>query len=233
MNETYNRYSIQRLPEEERPRERLMRNGSEAMSTADLIAIILGSGTKGISVLQLAHEIVIRFGSLQKLSDATIPELCQIKGLGPAKAIQLKASFSLGIRASKQTIPPKYRIDHPVHAYQLVRDELEHENRELFVVILQDSKGCAICHEVISIGTLTNSLVHPREVFYPAIRHKAASIILIHNHPSGDPTPSKQDYEVTKTLIEVGKMIGIPVNDHLIIGEQGYVSLRQKGVSFN
>lgn len=226
-------YSIQRLPEHERPRERLLRHGAEAMSTAELIAIILGNGTKTMPVLQLAQEIVMRFGSLRRLAEASIEELCQIKGLGTAKAIQLKASLSLGMRAAKQTPSQKYRIENPTQAYHLVKDELEYEKRELFLVILQDIKGVVIGHQVVSIGTLSKTLVHPREVFYPAVRHKAASVILAHNHPSGDPTPSKEDFEITQKLIDVGRLMGIPVNDHLIVGEHSFISMRQQGFSFS
>ena len=225
-------YSIQHLPEEERPRERLMHSGAESLSTAELIAIILGSGSKTKPILQLAHEIVARFGSLQQLAEATLSELLEIKGIGLAKAIQLKAAFNLGMRASKQVVTPKYRIDHPLHAYYLLKDEMEHEKRELFVVILQDVKGFVICHEIVSIGSLSQTLVHPREVFYPAIRHKAASFIVAHNHPSGDPTPSPQDFELTKVLVQASALMSIPLHDHLIIGRQCYVSLRQQGFSF-
>lgn len=225
-------YSILCLPEEERPRERLYRHGAEAMSTAELIAIILGSGMKGKPVLQLAHELVAKFGSLKGLAEATVAELCQIKGLGAAKAIQLKAAFSLGIRLSKQEISPRYRIESPIHAYNLIKDELEKEKRELFVVILMDTKGYVIMHQVVAIGSLSQTIVHPREVFYPAIRHKAASLILAHNHPSGDPSPSREDYEVTEALTNVGKVMSIPVHDHLIIGSSTFVSLKQKGFPF-
>ncbi|MBA3721176.1 MAG: DNA repair protein RadC [Parachlamydiaceae bacterium] len=225
-------YSIQQLPLEDRPRERLMSNGAEAMSTIELIAIILGSGTKEIPVLQLAHQIVAQFGGLRELSEATISELCQVKGVGIAKAIQLKAAFNLGMRAARQVIPPKYRIEHPLHAYHLIKDELERETRELFVVILQDVKNYVITHEVVSIGSLSQTLVHPREVFYPAIRHKASSMIVAHNHPSGDPTPSPQDFEITKTLLEIGKLIAIPIHDHIIIGDQKFISMRQTGFKF-
>ncbi len=230
MNEP--NYSVLQLPEAERPRERLLRHGPESLSTTELIAILLGSGMRGMPVLQLSHELLTHFGTLRDLADATVEELCQIKGLGNAKALQLKAAFSLGMRASRPIAEPKYRIDNPVHAYHLVRDELVKEKRELFLVILIDTKGYVICHQVVAIGTLSNSLVHPREVFYPAIRHKASSMILIHNHPSGDPTPSPEDFDVTRNLIEVGKLMGIPVNDHLIIGESSYISLRQKGLKF-
>lgn len=225
-------YSIRNLPEEERPRERLHRFGAESMSTAELIAILLGSGIKGRPVLQLAHEIIAHFGSLQALSDATVAELCQIKGLGLAKALQLKAAFNIGARLSKQVLSPKYRIEHPVHAYHLVKDDLSQEKREFFVVILLDTKGFVIAQEVVSIGTLSETLIHPREVFYPAIRHKAASLVLVHNHPSGDPTPSKEDYEITEVLAQAGNMMSIPVRDHLIIGSESYESLRQKGFPF-
>ena len=233
MLSNYNPYSVQHLPVTERPRERMMRFGPESLSAAELIAIILGSGTKSMPVLQLAQEILIRFGSLSRLADATIEELCQIKGVGLAKAIQLRATFNLGIRASKNAILPKIKIDHPSQVYQLVKDELQHEKREHFIVILLDIKGCVICHQVVAIGTLSNALVHPREVFYPAIRHKAANLILVHNHPSGDLTPSPQDYEVTRQLIEVGQIMGMPISDHLIISERGFLSMRQQGVNFN
>lgn len=226
-------YSIQELPEEERPRERLVRFGAESLSTAELIAIILGSGSKSKPILQLAYEIVSRFNGLRQLSEATLPELLEIKGIGLAKAIQLKAAFNLGMRASKQVISSKYRIEHPSHAYHLLKEEMENEKRELFVVIFQDIKGYVICYEIISIGTLSQTLVHPREVFYPAIRHKAASLIVAHNHPSGDPTPSPQDFELTKVLVEASALLSIPLHDHLIIGNQGYVSMRQQGICFS
>lgn len=226
------KYTIQNIPEEERPRERLVQHGAESLSSVELVAIVLGSGTKTKPVLELAQEMISHFGSLRALAEATLAELCEIKGVGIAKATQLKASFSLGIRASRQTLKPKYRIDNPNHAYNLVREEMENEKRELFVVILQDTKGFVICHEVVSVGTLSSALVHPREVFYPAIRHKAASVILAHNHPSGDYSPSSEDYDITNSLIDVGTLMNIPVYDHLIIGQGGYTSLRQRGVKF-
>lgn len=224
-------YSMQHIPQEERPRERLVQYGPEYLSITELIAIVLGSGTKTKPVLTLAQEIVARFGDIHQLSNATISELCQVKGVGPAKAIQLKAAFSLGLRASRQTIGSRYRIENPQQAYQLIRDDLENQVREIFMVILQDTKGYVITQEIISIGDLSNVLVHPREVFYPAIRHKAAGMILAHNHPSGDPTPSPQDREITTKLIQVGQLVGIPVQDHLIVGKGRYLSLREEKVN--
>lgn len=225
-------YSIYDLPKEERPRERLVRHGSESLSTSELIALILGSGSKSKPVLQLAQEILVKFGSLRHLTEATLPEILEIKGIGLAKALQLKAALSLGLRASKFIAVPKYRIDNPLHAYHLIKDEIELENREHFIVILQDAKGFVICHEVVSIGTLSQTMVHPREVFYPAIRHKASSLIVAHNHPSGDPTPSPQDIHLTKSLLQASQLIGIPLHDHLIIGHDCYTSLRQRGGIF-
>jgi len=221
-------FTMRDLPAEERPREKLLKNQSESLSIIELIAIVLGSGTKERPVLQLAQEIVAHFGSLQNLSRATVQELCQIKGIGPAKAIQLMAAFNLGIRLSKELVPERVRVAHPIHAYRLVKDEIEDETREHLIVILLDVKGYVITHQQISVGTLTQSLVHPREVFYPAIRHKAASIVLAHNHPSGDPTPSQQDITVTKELVEAGKLMGIAVQDHIIVGKGRYISMRQE-----
>lgn len=232
MNDATASCSILDLPVEERPRERLAARGAESLSIAELIAIILGSGTKETPVMHLAQHLIAKFGSLQHLAEATLEELCQVKGIGKAKAIQLRAAFNLGVRLSKQIIGAKHKIDHPEQAYRLVKDEIAAEKREIFLIIMLDVKGGVIGQQVISIGTLTETPVHPREVFYPAIRHKAVSIILAHNHPSGDLTPSKQDIDLTRKLIEAGKLIGIPVNDHLIISTHGYLSLRQNGGVF-
>lgn len=220
---------LQHIPEADRPRERLWRSGPEVLSAAELLAVLLGSGTQAMPVLQLAHEILKRFGNLAKLADATLEELCQIPGIGQAKAIQLKACFALGARAARQERNPKTRIEFPSQAYALVRPLLENEKRELLLGILLDLRKRVIALPLISAGTLSQTLIHPREIFYLAIRHKAASLILAHNHPSGDPTPSPQDREITKTLVEAGQLMGIPVTDHLILGEGRYVSMRQMG----
>lgn len=225
-------YTILSLPLEERPRERLLNYGCAAISTTELIAIILGSGMKGKSVLEVAQELLVQFGGLKGLAEASVEELCQVKGLGQTKALQLKAAFSLGVKAAGQLQTPRYRIQSPLHVYNLVKDLFEQEKRELFAILMLDVRGCVIGQEVVSVGTLSDAIVHPREVFYPAIRRKAASIIITHNHPSGDCTPSNNDYTLTKTLVEAGKIIGIPVQDHLIVSTTQYCSLREKGVSF-
>jgi len=233
MNDSEISYSIQTLPEVDRPRERLLRHGAEALSAVELIAIVLGSGTKGAPVLQLSQALITRFGSLVLLSQATVEELCQVKGIGSAKAIQLRAAFSIGMRLNRHDVGPKFKVESPLHVYQLVRDELENEKRELFMIVMLDAKACLISHYTVAIGTLTESAVHPREVFYPAIRHKAVSLILVHNHPSGDLTPSGRDIVLTQQLVETGATIGIPVNDHIIVGDNGYHSMRQHGEVFN
>ncbi len=224
---------IHMLPESDRPRERLRRHGAEAISTAELLAIILGSGIKGKSVLELSQDIMTQFGSLEMLAQATLAELSTIKGLGPAKALQLLAAINLGKRLARQQPVERQKIGSPAQAYAAVCDDLVDQKRELFLVVLLDTKGCKICNETVSVGTLSRTLVHPREVFYPAIRHKAARIILAHNHPSGDPTPSYEDVTVTRELIAAGKMMGIPVSDHIIVGKNNFTSLRQNGENFD
>ena len=152
----------------------------------------------------------------------------EIKGIGLTKAIQLKAAFNLGMRASKQVVTPKYRIEHPLHAYYLLKEELENEKRELFVVILQDVKGYVICHEVVSIGTLSQTLVHPREVFKVAMLSNASKIICFHNHPSGNLKCSKEDENITNRLKECGEILGIELVDHIIIGDNDtYFSFKE------
>ncbi len=225
-------YSIQQMPPEERPRERLVKSGPESLSSAELIAILLGSGTKSKSVMQLAEELLVAFGSLNKLAQATLAELIEVKGIGLVKAIQLQAAFRLGVKASKQVSTLRYKINHPKQVYTLLKDEIENESREHFIIVLLDSKSYLITHEIISIGTLSQTLVHPREVFYPAIRNKAASLLAVHNHPSGDPTPSKEDLKLTEILVDASHLIGIPLRDHLIIGKDRFISLREQGFSF-
>lgn len=221
---------IKRLPVEERPRERLEAYGELTLSNTELIAVILGSGTKGKSVLSLSQELLGKFGSLTALAEAGLNDLCTIKGLGKAKAIQLKAALGLGQRLAREGALPKNPISTPEQAYFWIRDRIAYQKREIFGVILQDVRGNALKWEEISVGTLTQTLVHPREVFSPAIQHRAASLILAHNHPSGDPTPSSQDIILTRTLVQASLMLGIPINDHIIVSSSGFVSLKQEGI---
>lgn len=221
---------IKNLPVDERPRERLEKQGESALSTAELLAVILGSGTKGKSVLALAQELLSHFESLAALAEASVADLCQIKGLGLAKAIQLKAALGLGLRLTYENTAPKCPLLTAEQAYAWVRNLIVHHRKEVFGVILQDVRGNALRWEEVSVGTLTQTLVHPREVFYPAIHHRAASLILAHNHPSGDPTPSPQDIYLTQQLVKASRLVGIPINDHIIISHSGFVSLKEKGI---
>jgi len=219
--------NLHNIPLEERPRERLIRHGVEALSLAELLAILLVTGTQGKSVLALAHEILAKFGTIEGLLEASISELCEIKGVGKAKAIQLKAAFGIALKTSSRSVAntPITSYD----AYTLVKDDLSRQKQERLVVILKDVKGRLITHETISVGTLSEVLVHPREVFYPAVRHKASSFILAHNHPSGDPTPSSADLELTRHLMKSSRIMGIGLEDHLIIGSDRFVSLKEAG----
>lgn len=219
------------LLEHEMPRERLLHCGASDLTTAELLAVILGSGTKGQCVLDLAATIQSQYDTLEQLAEATVAELCAIKGLGRAKALQLHAALALSQRMSRQA-PSKQPISQSIQAYEWLKERLEGKPREVFAALLQDVRGRALRLETVSIGTLSQALVHPREVFHAAIRHHAASIILAHNHPSGDPTPSPQDIRLTRMLVEAGSLLGIPIRDHLVIGSGCYVSMRDEGLAF-
>jgi DNA repair protein RadC len=221
------------MPEEERPRERFIRCGPEALSTTELLAILFGSGTKSQPVLQLAQSLLSHFGSLEAIAEASHAELCQVKGIGQSKALQLKAAITLGLRACRMQTSLRCKIENPTHAYHFLKESLENEKREVCIVLLQDQKGYVLSQHTVAVGALDSASFQPREIFYPAIRHCAASFILAHNHPSGDPTPSAEDIETTKALIAASKIIAIALNDHIIIGKEGFISLRQQGlVSF-
>ncbi len=226
-------YQIQQLPLADRPRERLLQHGAEALAATELLAIIMGNGTKGKSVLQLSQELLMYFGSLQRLAEASIEELRSFKGIGYAKAIQVKAALALASKLSRQDKGVAYQIRHPIHAYQLLKEKMLDLKQEHFVTILLNTKAHVIQTETISIGTLSQTLVHPRDVFLSAIKHCACSIIVAHNHPSGDPTPSQDDLDITQQLIEAGKILNIPINDHIIIGRDSYHSLREHSNLFS
>lgn len=223
------RDGLKSLPAEERPRERMLKYGVDALSVAELIAIVLGSGTQGKSVLKLSREILQRFGDIEKLLDASIVELMEFKGIGRAKAIQLKAVLGIALKCRKPRDLHKYIISSARHAYDLAQAEIAHIPQEVLLVILRDVRRKLLHLEKVAIGTLSQVLVHPREVFYPAVRYKAHSLIIAHNHPSGDPTPSNADLELTKGLMQAGGVMGIRFDDHLIVCRDSFVSLREMG----
>lgn len=219
--------SLKFIPSEERPRERLARFGTSVLSTIELLAILLGSGTQKRSVLQLAGDLLAHFKTLRALSTASIQELQEVKGIGVAKAIQLHAAFALSSR-KEEVIP--IVLDTPEKVYALIRHELECLPTEVLLVLLRDIRYQCIHREILAKGTLTELLTHPREIFHLAIKHRAHSLVIAHNHPSGDPTPSSRDLAMTERLVEVGKVMGIPLADHLIIGKGRFVSLSSLGL---
>ena len=224
--------SIKQWPEDERPRERLLKFGADGLSTAELLAIILKTGGRDKSAIALARELLMRFTALKEIEDASTAEFFTINGIGNAKIAQLKAAFELGRRlmqkeqtTAKQDCPFKNSRE----VYEYYRPRFFGLKKERFLCSLLDSKNRVFRETVVSEGTLTSSLVHPREVFRYAIKEAAASVLFIHNHPSGDPDPSRDDIEVTKRLVETGRVIGIHVIDHIVISDGKYVSLMEKG----
>jgi len=215
----------------ERPRERLLKLGTEALSAQEVLALILGRGTKGESVMITAQNLLKEFGNLKGIANASIEELTRIKGIGQAKAAQIKAAFELAKRS--ETTPDegiKPAIKSPEDAVRLVKKELKDKKKEHFLVLLLDTRNQYLGKEIVSIGSLDTSIVHPREVFKEAISASAASIIFIHNHPSGDPEPSEEDIKLTKRLVEVSEIIGIDVLDHIIVGNKKHLSLKARNL---
>lgn len=184
-----------------------------------------------MSVMKVAQTLLDTFGNINAISKATIAELDAIPGIGPAKAIQIKASFELSKRqelTKEENKEFNVNVESPKSAIELLRDKLQDYKKEHFKIIMLNSRNKVINIEDVSVGTLNTSLVHPREVFEPAIRHHSASVIIVHNHPSGDPEPSDDDLKMTKKLVESGKILSIEVVDHIIIGKDGYFSFKEK-----
>ncbi len=220
---------IKDFPQDERPRERLVSMGASSLSNHELIAILLRTGTKDESVLQLSNRILTHFEGLQLLQHASLDEMMNIKGIGPAKAIQIIAAIEIGKRIVQRKSSQRYTIHGPEDGANYVMEEMRVLSQEHFVCLYLNTKNQVLHKQTIFIGSLNSSIVHPREVFKEAFRRSAASLICIHNHPSGDPTPSREDIEVTKRLKECGFIIGIELLDHLIIGDRKYISLKEKG----
>ncbi|WP_265738332.1 RadC family protein [Pseudalkalibacillus salsuginis] len=221
--------TIRDFPLSERPRERMLKEGASVLSNQELLAIILRSGTKEESVLQLSHRLIQQFEGLNLLKDATIDELIAVRGIGNAKAVEILASLELGKRVNRLQIDERYIIRSPDDGAKYVMDEMRFLSQEHFVCIYLNTKNQVLHKQTVFIGSLNASIVHPREVYKEAMRRSAASIICFHNHPSGDPNPSREDIEVTQRLAECGKIIGIDLLDHIIIGDQKFVSLKEKG----
>ncbi len=221
---------MRELPPSDRPRERLSALGSRALSSVELLACLLGRGGSGESVLLVAQRLLARFGSLSNIAGVSIEELSQVRGVGPAKACQLKAACELSRRLELERTGPDGRpIEDIRSAARVARRYLAGRRREHFILLLLDSRHRIMRSVEISVGTLDMSVVHPRETFREAIAASAAAILLAHNHPSGDPAPSPEDLELTRRLTEAGRLLGIPVLDHLIVGRDRVLSLRANG----
>lgn len=240
-------FTVLDMPRAERPRERLLRLGPDALSAQELLAIIIGRGVSGISVMSIAQELLLRFGSIKAISEATIEELSGIKGMGAAKAAQLKACFELGKRQELEAEYPysDFDIKNPLTVANLIKNTIKDKQKEHFLLITLNTRNRVTGIINISIGTLNASLVHPREVFKEAMSRCASSVIIAHNHPSGDPNPSEEDINITRRLVDAGRVLGIEVLDHVILGkvsaksaltrkgavkEEDYCSLRERGL---
>jgi DNA repair protein RadC len=227
---TESHFTVRDLPRQERPRERLQRFGPEALSAQELLALIIGRGIPKKSVMSIAQELLAKFGNVKAISQATIEELSQIKGIGLAKAAQIKACFELGKREGLEAELKNFDIKDPESVVKAIRASIKEKAKEHFKLILLNPRNKIIGISTISIGTLNASLVHPREVFKDAIMHSAASVVLAHNHPSGDPEPSEDDLKITKKLVDSGKILGIEVLDHIVIGKNNFCSFKERGL---
>jgi len=226
------RPTIKDLPLDERPPERLVRAGEGALSTTELLAIILRTGMGGESVLDMAARLVSRYGGLPGLARASFAELQAEKGLGPAKTAQLKAALELGRRMLLASPDNRPVVRSPADVAQLMIAEMAHLEQEHFRALYLDTRNRLLGIETVYVGSLNASHIRVSEVFREAVKRNCAAIIVVHNHPSGDPTPSPEDVEVTRHLVEAGSLLDIEVLDHLIIGQQRFVSLRERGLGF-
>mgnify|MGYP001812825357 CR=1 FL=1 len=224
--------TIKALPTSERPRERLLEYGVGAISTAELLAIILRTGTRDENVILLSHRILARFGNLAGMVQASTAEMISEHGLGPAKVAQLKAALELGRRMLVESPEERPQIRSPADAANLVMTEMGLLEQEQLRVILLDTKNRVLATPTIYVGSLNTSLIRVGELFREAIRTNCASLIVLHNHPSGDPTPSPEDVAVTRQIVEAGKLLDVDVLDHLVIGRQRFVSLKERGLGF-
>ncbi|MEJ5313943.1 MULTISPECIES: DNA repair protein RadC [Anaerolinea] len=233
VKENNHAYRIRDIEETDRPRERLAELGSQALSNAELLAILLRVGMQGENAVQLGQRILKTLGGLHGLHRASFAELSSIKGVGIAKAAQLKAAIELGRRLAMMEPQERASITSPADAAELVRYEMSALLQEHLRVILLDTRNRVIKIEQLYIGSLNASTVRVAEIFRLAIQASAASLILVHNHPSGDPSPSPEDINLTRTVIQAGKMLDIGVLDHIIIGQNRWVSLKERGLDFS
>lgn len=225
---------IREMPREERPREKLLGRGPDALTNSELIAILLRTGRPGMNVVEVARELLARYKSLEGLSRCSVKELRQIKGIGPAKALELVAAFNLGKRFAQEE-PSQQKLDSPELIHELLGNEMRMLRTESLRVVLLDTRYRLMRIEPVSVGSVNESIAHPREIFRPAITYSAYAVIVVHNHPSGDPSPSQSDHSLTRRLAEAADLLQIKLLDHIIIGapadgNPGYFSFKEAGV---
>lgn len=217
------------VPKNERPRERLIQYGASHLSNQELLAILLASGTQKESVMDISNRVLMSFDGLKLMGEATIEELTDIKGIGAAKGVTLLAALEIGKRIHQYKPDEDYVIRSPEDGADYVMEEMRSLKQEHLVVLFLNTKNQVIHRKTIFVGSLNASIVHPREIYREAVKRSAASIVCAHNHPSGDPSPSQEDIHVTRRLVEAGKIMGIELLDHLVIGNRKYTSLKEKG----
>lgn len=216
------------MQKEERPRERLMKNGVSSLADSELLAVILRTGTRQENVINLCQRLLSMY-NLKTLSQISTSRLIEIHGIKESKAAQIAACFEIARRLEAFNEGSKQKINSPEDVYRRIYPRMREQKKEMFIELCLDTKNQVIKEETISIGSLNSNVVHPREVFRTALTESAAHIIVTHNHPSGDPTPSREDIEITKKLTETGKIIGIDVLDHVIIGDGRHFSMKEAG----
>ena len=223
---------IKDWPADERPREKLLQQGVSVLSDAELLALIIRTGNAAdkTSAVDQARQMLADFGSLRSLSAANTAELCRQNGIGPAKAAEIQALFEIARRFARQELRPGDRFTSSHDIFVHYQEKLRDRKKEVFLSLLLDSKNRLLKEIQVSEGSLNASIVHPREVFAPVIRESAAAVLFVHNHPSGDPTPSREDIDLTGRLIDAGELMGVRVLDHIIIGSGSYVSFCDRGL---
>lgn len=230
---TYNTVMMRDMAEQNRPRERLLQVGERAVSTAELLAIVLRSGVPGENVLRLAERLLITFKDLPGLARASIAELTAVKGVGPAKAVEIKAALEIGRRLLTTAPEEKPRITSPADAANLLMSEMSFLDKEHLRLVLMDTRNRVLATPTIYIGSLNTSVIRIGELFRAAIKENAAAFIVAHNHPSGDPSPSPEDVAVTRQIVQAGTLLNIDVLDHIVIGHNRFVSLKERGLGFS
>lgn len=221
---------IKLLPEYERPVEKCLSLGVESLSNRELLALLINSGTKEKSAMELAEEVLSKDSTgICYLRESSLEELMSVSGIGKAKAARIAAAAELGKRIASKPLSTGMIIENDEDIADLMMEDMRHQKREIFKAVLLNSKGGVISIETVSVGELSSTIVHPREVFSRAVKKSAAAVVFVHNHPSGDPMPSKEDFQTTARLVECGRILGIRVVDHLVMGDGRYMSMRAMG----